>query len=346
MKSICLVVFLLFLFAFYAEASIPKRTSLRFQEVSEDYVGDNMIGNSKLQITSITNDKIKAKAITADKIDNAAIYQRHFSPNSVTAGTAAIDLVHLHINSADNIPAQSVTVNGVPQTNIPDGPESVQPYEGSSVANGAGNNAVVIDNPNPTRAYRIQGKARGPGVILGWYPAQNGHLMRYQSSRALRALTCANVELFDIYSTCGWIFEGIDYACDWGFDSAVWHQDLACPNSAEDYLNIGNFCTQPPDQCNSAPFQQADPQCARYPPGQSDPQPNEPDQCHSYTSVEDVTNPQEGVPVYSPSIERIEIDTEGVVEMAFFGRGIVSLTEQDPEIDIIVVVLLNEQYGA
>jgi hypothetical protein len=74
--------------------------------------------------------------------------------------------------------------------------------------------------------------------------------------------------------------------------------------------------------------------------------PYQPDECFTYTSVEDVNNPQEGTPIYSPSVESISIDDTGVVEIAFFGRGTSGINAVDPPIDIIVVVLLEEQYGA
>merc|ERR1719262_1024334 len=35
-------------------------------------------------------------------------------------------------------------------------------------------------------------------VIPGWYPSQNGHLLRYQSSRALRGIVCAAIDVQDI----------------------------------------------------------------------------------------------------------------------------------------------------
>ena len=89
-----------------------------------------------------------------------------------------------------------------------------------------------------------------------------------------------------------------------------------------------------------------DPQCERRDPDEhSTPDPQQPDRCSSFTSVEDVLNPQEGIPSYSPSVESITIDDDGTVEMRFFGRGS-WVANAVGDIEISVVVLLDEQYGA
>jgi len=41
------------------------------------------------------------------------------------------------------------------------------------------------DNPPINQAYVVEGKAKGPGVIIGWYPTKNGHFLRYKSGTAL-----------------------------------------------------------------------------------------------------------------------------------------------------------------
>jgi len=94
-----------------------------------------------------------------------------------------------------------------------------------------------------------------------------------------------------------------------------------------------------------------DPQCHRDPPrhGYYDfndalPSVNNPDRCGSFTSVEDISNPQEGISIYAPSVESIQIDNLGKVTMNFFGRG--SALSAVGDIEISVVVLLKEQYGA
>jgi len=338
------VIFILgcFLLADLLQCSIPRRTSLRFQEVTEDIVSDNSIGTSKLKVGAVGNDNIKTKAISADKIDDSSIYQRHFTPNSVTAGAAAIELVHVYFREVDNA---AVPNNQGATYNIPDLQESILPYENAPTVNGNINaNPTVGENPSRLTAYRVQGKARGPGTILGWYPALNGHLLRYQSSRALRSITCANVELVDLVPElgCGCSFDGDangDCGCDsyWiGLDSVHWSRDLSCTAS----------CTTPQDICGqysqvSTPVY-SDPQCTNYQYDNDERDKFEPDACFAFTSVEDVNNPQEGTPVYSPSVESISIDNTGVVEIAFFGRGTPAINQPTPDIDIIVVVLLKQ----
>jgi len=352
MRSATLVVFVLgcFLLASLVQCSIPRRSSLRFQEVTEAQVADNSIGNSKLKVDAVGNTNLQPKAITADKINDASIYQRHFSPNSVTSGAAAIELVHVYFRPQDNPAVANSNGNTI---NIPDLQESILPFENAPSVNPSIQGITtspIVDNPARATAYRVQGKARGPGTILGWYPAMNGHLLRYQSSRAIRALTCANTLLYDLYPFLGCgcsetLYGDCGCYAYWGGLYGIeWVRDLNC------YYT----CTTPADICGT--YSQLvspnypDPQCLAH---QFDDigehgfrDPNEPDECHTYTSVEDVDNPQEGTPVYSPSVESISIDETGVVEIAFFGRGISHINAADPPIDIIVVVMLNEQYGA
>jgi hypothetical protein len=348
------VIFVLgcFLLANLLQCSIPRRSSLRFQEVTEAQVADNSIGNSKLKVDSVGNTNLQPKAITADKINDASIYQRHFTPNSVTSGAAAIELVHVYFRPRDN----AAVANSNGQTvGIPDLQESVLPYENAPSVNPAIQGITVdpeIDDPARATAYRVQGKARGPGTILGWYPALNGHLLRYQSSRALRAITCADTLLHDLHPTLGcvctddFIFNDCGCYAYWiRLNSVDWDRDLNCYTT----------CTTPADICGVysqvASANYPDPQCLAHQydevidtDGGRDPY--QPDECFTYTSVEDVNNPQEGTPIYSPSVESISIDDTGVVEIAFFGRGTSGINAVDPPIDIIVVVLLEEQYGA
>jgi len=337
--------------AYLSQCSIPRRSSLRFQEVTESQVADNSIGNSKLKVDSVGNENVQPKAITADKINDASIYQRHFTPNSVTSGAAAIELVHVFFRTIDNAPV----ANSRGQTvGIPDFQESVLPYENAPSVNptlpSTGGDPRQED-PSRTTAYRVQGKARGPGTILGWYPAMNGHLLRYQSSRALRAITCADTLLRDLHPVLGCYctddFVFADCACYAWWDHLVsvdWDRDLNCYTT----------CTTPDDICGL--YSQVsgnyynDPQCEAHQFDETSDtdfrDAQQPDECFTYTSVEDVNNPQEGTPVYSPSVESISIDDTGVVEIAFFGRGTSAINAADPPIDIIVVVLLDEQYGA
>merc|ERR1712232_294562 len=280
-------------------------------------------------------------AVWESKLAPLAVDSEKITPGAVTTSGASIDLVELVISQVDTIPSRSMNA----QVFIPEDVESIQPYE-------AVNQGIVrVDNPNPNLSYRVEGKARGSGVILGWYPSQNGHLLRYQSSRALRGIVCsaidvANIDRNDDCRCNNEVTQGADgdlvtVDCDCVIDIAFNDVDFAS--------DIGGCSECTVLDCNGDNVMDADPQCVA---GSSDPRLNPfddtgdhlPDRCNPYTSVADVTNPQEGVPVYSPSIERITIDDTGRVEMWFFGRGTVDGPHDD--IEITVVVLLDEQYGA
>jgi len=325
MRSIALLVISCLLLACIF-ASLPKRSSLRFQEVTEDILADNSVGQSKLKVSSVDTRNLREKSITAEKINDAAIFQRHLSDNSVTSGALAIDIVHLRISSTDNL--ESTT--DATWVQIPDYEYSVQPYE--NVQNET--LGPIADNPNPSTAYRVRGKARGPGTILGWYPALNGHMLRYQSSRALRTLTCADTGILSIGCACDLnVVDTTGCSCSIDPNSIIWTESFTCADCTDPFgLNL------------------PDPQCALRNPETTSPRPLQPDRCISYTSVEDVANPQEGTPVYSPSVESIEIDSEGQVTLSFFGRGTAFdgfiAGSNDPDIDVVVIVLLDQQIGA
>ena len=146
-----------------------------------------------------------------------------------------------------------------------------------------------------------------------------------------------------VYLSTDWAFSNTNAFryYDYGLGPA----DVADVNTYGLFTNWDCFST---DFCTSiagCPFgDNFDPQCPRRRPTSSTPDSQQPDRCSSFTSVEDVNDPQEGIPSYSPSVERITIDEEGVVEMNFFGRG--SWQVAVGEIEISVVVLLDEQYGA
>lgn len=382
-----------------ASASMPVlsgKSSLRFGEISSENIADNSISTSKLQAYAVGAQQLAGGAVDSNKIASEAIYAPHFSPNSVTSRSLAVDTVIIHIDGQD--PVESTQMGGA---TIPVGPNSVQPFEGV-----AGGTAVQIDLPNTNNGYVVEGKARGPGVILGWYPARNGHLLRYQHARSLRGLVCADVGIEDMENdfncrcecdcTSGDFFfndvfdfnpfdfssSADDCTCDcscfvdddfrqmnWdrdlGLDGTDFNCDIICTSLEDGYPGPGTACTDP----NGVVL--TDPAC----PGSTAPPAldvgdgvvdvnvfgtfdatkvqvtdltEQPEACSSYTSVEDVFNPQEGVPNYSPSVESITIDDEGRIFLRFLGYGGVDRlnTATHPDIDIVVVVLLDEQFGA
>lgn len=374
-----------------ASASMPVlsgKSSLRFGEISSENIADNSISTSKLQAYAVGAQQLAGGAVDSNKIASEAIYAPHFSPNSVTSRSLAVDTVIIHIDGQD--PVESTQMGGA---TIPVGPNSVQPFEGA-----LGGTAVQIDLPNTGNGYVVEGKARGPGVILGWYPARNGHLLRYQHARSLRGLVCADVGIEDMDNNfnCGCtcacnsgdfdvdFFNGNDNDCsctcscsvdddfrnmnwdrDLGLDGTDLNCDVICTSLEDGYPGVGATCLDPNGNLLT------DPAC----PGSTLPNAldvgdgevdfnvfggfdvnkvqqtdilEQPEACSSYTSVEDVFNPQEGVPNYSPSVESITIDDEGRIFLRFLGYGGVDRlnTATHPDIDIVVVVLLDEQFGA
>eukprot|EP00012_Vannella_robusta_P009411 CAMPEP_0206196748 /NCGR_PEP_ID=MMETSP0166-20121206/8641_1 /ASSEMBLY_ACC=CAM_ASM_000260 /TAXON_ID=95228 /ORGANISM="Vannella robusta, Strain DIVA3 518/3/11/1/6" /LENGTH=278 /DNA_ID=CAMNT_0053614299 /DNA_START=227 /DNA_END=1063 /DNA_ORIENTATION=- len=274
-----------------------------------------------------------------------AINSEQVAPGAITTAGASLDLVTLIIKDEDTIPAQSQASN----VQMPEGVQSIQPYEAIQDVN-----TVMVDNPSRDLSYRVEGKARGSGVILGWYPSRNGHLLRYQTSRALRGIVCSAIDVtnIDFIYTCDCVVDDDD-------DDGI--SDTTCDCTVtSDFVDVdfeGDFqcggCTV--IDCDSPNATEEDPMCTvdaeddtegnRMDPFDDDDGDELPDRCNPYTSVSDVTNPQEGTPVYSPSIESITIDDEGRVEMRFFGRGSIDPTGYE-DIEITVVVLLDDQYGA
>jgi len=322
--------------------SIPSRNTLRFNEVNGNTLGPNSVSNEDLQEFSIDRNDFLNGAVYQSKMGPLAINAEQVAPGAITSSGASLDLVTLFIRNDQTVPAESQN-NAV---QMPENEQAVQPYEAIRDVF-----QVIVDEPDSDFSYRVEGKARGSGVILGWYPSQNGHLLRYQSSRALRGIVCsaidvANIDRNDDCRCNNEVTQGADgdlvtVDCDCVIDIAFNDVDFAS--------DIGGCSECTVLDCNGDNVMDADPQCVA---GSSDPRLNPfddtgdhlPDRCNPYTSVADVTNPQEGVPVYSPSIERITIDDTGRVEMWFFGRGTVDGPHDD--IEITVVVLLDEQYGA
>merc|ERR1712137_1269031 len=336
LASVCLVSF----------ASIPTRSNLRFNQVDATNVAPNAVSVEDIQDYSVGRHQLLGNAVWESKLAPLADSEK-ITPGAVTTSGASIDLVELVISQVDTIPSRSMNA----QVFIPEDVESIQPYE--AVRN---QGIVRVDNPNPNLSYRIEGKARGSGVILGWYPSQNAHLLRYQSSRALRGIVCSAIDIQIVRrrnecfcaatpSDTNGDDDNLTVGCSCSID--ITYIDTQWDSEIDDCT----ACTVL--DCGDPNATQNDPMCSNISTDQREnPFDNDsvnqpdylPDRCNPYTSVEDVNNPQEGVPVYSPSVERIQIDENGSVEMWFFGRGTIEVPHDD--IVITVVVLLDDQYGA
>lgn len=320
-------------------ASIPARSNLRYREVDGNSLSPNSVSVEDIQEYSAARHNFLNRNVWQSDLGENAINSEQSAPGSVTTTGGSIDLVQLLIKDTNTIPSRTQAS----VVRIPTGVQSVQPHEAIADAN-----VVIVDNPDVSTAYVVEGKARGPGVILGWYPSMNGHLLRYQASRGLRGIVCSAIDIANIrrnsecFCSVTDAVEGDTEACSCSIDISYINTDFVSEISdcsACTVLDCGDAIAR----------QQDDPMCERNSPDQREnPFDNEgdhlPDRCNPYTSVEDVNNPQEGVPVYSPSVERIEIDNQGNIEMRFFGRGLVEEPHED--IMVTVVVLLDEQYGA
>lgn len=281
-------------------AALPSKATLRFGEVDEQHLAANSISAAKLQQYSVGNEAIQQGAVTNSKLASFSVDDRVLGYNAVTARSTAVDLVRVYFGE-------------------PTGPFTVKPR---TTVNGDINQHI----PAYSDAYRAEARAKGPGVILGWYPNQNGHLLRYQADRALRTLQC---------SDSVWVYDSAPIGCSTNCDDVFFFDNIFC-NTGCSILQF-NFHWEGNIPCNSDPF------CRANPP----PNPNRPDRCGSFTSVGDISDPQEGIPIYSPSVERITIDDTGLVAVYFFGQGspYTAVGTRQPEIDITVVVLLNNQVG-
>merc|ERR1711879_143739 len=305
MKFVLLSALIFACFCSVSFASIPARNNLRFNQVDANSLGPNSVSAEDIQSYSVGRGSLLNGAVYQSKMGPYAVNSDQVAPGAITSAGASLDLVKLYIKQAETIPAESQS--SVVQ--IPEDVQAIQPHEAI-----ADDGVVIVDNPDASLSYRVEGKARGSGVILGWYPSQNGHLLRYQSSRALRGLVCSAIDI-----------ENIDFDNPCTCDTPV--------TQGGDGDNVVVTCSCTSDSTNQF----------------ENPEDDEgdflPDRCSPYTSVEDVNNPQEGTPVYSPSVERITIDDTGRVEMRFFGAGTIDPAGHAP-IEITVVVLLDDQYGA
>merc|ERR1712063_200060 len=312
MKFVFLVSLIFACFVSVSFASIPARSNLRFNEVDANNLASN----------SVSREDIQDYSVGRHQLVNGGVWNSKMGPYAVNSDQVA----------PGAIPAESQDA----AVQIPVDRQAIQPYE--AIRDDAN---VRVDNPSPATSYRVEGKARGSGVILGWYPTQNGHLLRYQSSRALRGIVCSAIDIQTVNrnSGCGCDTDpdaNCGCAIDIGYIDTDFNSDFICSGCTVIDCSDPNNNDEDP-MCNIASVDQ------RENPFDADGDVL-PDRCSPYTSVSDVNNPQEGVPVYSPTVERITIDDTGRVEMWFFGRGTIDTAHED--IHVTVVVLLDDQYGA
>jgi len=340
MKVVLLTSFVIALLCIVSLGSIPSRNNLRYNEVTGLHLASNSVENEDIQDFAVDRQALMNRVVSNAKMGPLAINSEQIAPGAITTSGASLDLVKLFIRDENTIPSEGQNEN----VQMRPAPESIQPTEAIDDPT-----LVMVDNPDRNLAYKVEGKARGSGVILGWYPSQNGHLLRYQSSRALRGLVCSVIDIESIEINCD---------CDVDTDGDPGTADgSVCDCTVSGVRNsVPNFLTVDFESelscasctvldCGDASSANApDIQCLTNPPIDDDDGDEIPDNCGSFTSVSDVNNPQEGVPVYAPSVESITIDETGRVEMSFFGRG--TIVGPHPDIEITVVVLLDDQYGA
>mmetsp|Transcript_36311 Transcript_36311/g.78793 ORF Transcript_36311/g.78793 Transcript_36311/m.78793 type:complete len:328 (-) Transcript_36311:79-1062(-) len=327
MKVVLLTSFVIALLCIVSLGSIPSRNNLRYNEVTGLHLASNSVENEDIQDFAVDRQALMNRVVSNAKMGPLAINSEQIAPGAITTSGASLDLVKLFIRDENTIPSEGQDEN----VQMRPAPESIQPTEAIDDPT-----LVMVDNPDRNLAYKVEGKARGSGVILGWYPSQNGHLLRYQASRALRGIVCSVIDIASIDIACSCTADG---GCSCGVSGSEaagtldvnFASELDCTSCT--VLDCGDASS------SNAP----DIQCLTNPPIDDDGD-EIPDNCGSFTSVSDVNNPQEGVPVYAPSVESITIDETGRVEMSFFGRG--TIVGPHPDIEITVVVLLDDQYGA
>jgi len=352
-----LLIALLSTLALLSFGSLPSRQSLRFYEANAENLAGNAVGGINLLDFSVSSENLLAESVTASKLGKWIVNNEQIAPGAVTSDALSFDIVTLVIKDQNTIvsPGQAYP--------LPNGVESILPVENVYFQQ------TIVDSPNVEYAYKVSTFARGPGTIVAWYPSKNAHLLRYQSARALHGIVCIDAQILNIEHTtaCDCNEQDVTDFCacvvQWNYESTVWGMSSIFSNAL---INRGNNfecnteCTSLfgcwdvygyfGDE-NNIYSNYHDPQCFRNDPRHNnfdfngqEPSINNPDRCGSFTSVEDVNNPQEGISVYAPSVESIQIDNIGKVTMSFFGRG--SAMSAVGDIEINVVVLLDEQYGA
>jgi hypothetical protein len=203
MASLVVVVLAL---ALAVSASIPNKSSLRLSEVTEEKLAPHSISNSKLQRLAVGTTNVQDDAITSSKIARYAINERHIAPNTITARQVAVDEVVILLRSNDPFvaaetatsDAQDFTPNPVvPNTNADITKVTLTARTLLKPKDQRNTGQVENHYVGPNGFYTAMGKASGPGIILGWYPSLNGHLLRYQADRALRDISCNAVHTRD-----------------------------------------------------------------------------------------------------------------------------------------------------
>jgi len=188
-------------------ASLPSKSTLRISEVTEEKLAPHSISNSKIQRHAIGTTNVQDAAITGDKIAQFAVNERHIAPNSVTAKSLAVEEITILLRADDYMVDAAQFVDRNPadpgQTNAQGWAASIIPIHPSRTLLKPADMREVgtVENHyvSPRGFYYAYGRASGPGIILGWYPSLNGHLLRYQADRALRDISCNAVHTRDNY---------------------------------------------------------------------------------------------------------------------------------------------------
>ena len=380
MKGALIILFISCL-VLLASASLPSRKSLRFNEVTGSNLSPNSVSSDNIQDWSVSNSMLQSHTVTSGKIANWAINKDHIAPGAVTTSGLAIDVIKLIIDDHHTIfsedqryPAPTGVEAILPVENfyfgntIVDNPERSLAYRVSSKAKGPGTIIGWYPSKNG-HLLRYQAARSLRGLSCMDVAIRN---LEFDYDCQCSATDNDN-DVIDIDGTeaipCGCSVTSTYLNTQWAYSNANAYRTYTggdgAGNDYDGFITPGlfqgwdcydnnNFCTSlagcfgdfqlsDVDAFDVNPF--FDPQCERRDPTDAQPDSRQPDRCSSFTSVEDVNNPQEGIPSYSPSVESITIDEEGTVEMRFFGRGS-WLAQAVGEIEISVVVLLDEQYGA
>lgn len=205
LKSFSIVLIAIIFAVVVVDASIPTKSVLRISEITEDKLAPKSISSSKIQRHAVGTGHVQDAAITSDKIGRYAVNERHISPNSITAKSLAVEEITILLRANDYfldenqyqfpLPKQPDIESFVftPTTPIHPARTLLKPQDQRLTG--------IVENHyvSPNGFYYARGRASGPGIILGWYPSLNGHLLRYQADRALRDISCNAVHTRDQY---------------------------------------------------------------------------------------------------------------------------------------------------
>jgi len=157
-------------------ASLPGHRNLRYKEVTGNTLGDNSVSGSSIQDYSINRFNLEAESVTNAKLAPLSVTARELTPGAVTSTGLSFDLVPIVIKNFGTHLSQDE--NGIYYRHVKFNGEDNLPMTVTQTIFGE-------DNPPIHQAYIVEGKAKGPGVIIGWYPTKNGHFLRYKSATAL-----------------------------------------------------------------------------------------------------------------------------------------------------------------